>query len=453
MSDAPPDNSAEAEAGAIDAAAATRRPGFVPRGAEAYFDRRIWLVLALSFSSGLPAALIGTTLTVRMREAGIDLTTIGLFALTGLPFSIKFLFAPFIDRLPLPGLTRLLGQRRGWAIATQICLGAAILGLGMADPAGALSTVVIAAVTVALCSACQDIVIDAYRIEILEPKLQGAGVAAAVNGWRLGFLMSGAGALALAEFTDWTTTYFVMASLVMIGMTAIALGPEPPADARAAAADAGGRFALVAADLVIAPFRRFATDHPWWPLLLVVIVSFKFGDVLLGTMAPALYRDLGFTKGEIAAIAQGFGLAATITGSVVGGFLVARFGLATTLVVGGVSQLASNLAYIALAATGRDTLLLAGVIAVENFTSGIGTAAFVGFISSLCAQGYAGTQYALLTSFTGLGRDLFGAVSGRLADVLGWQVFFLATIVAGLPALAVIAFLIRVKAIREVGRA
>ena len=419
-----------------------------------YGDRRLLTILLLGFSSGLPLALTGATLTVWLTEAHLSMAVIGLFLLTRLPYSLKVLWAPLIDRVRLPWLTRRFGRRRGWALLTQGALIAALAALSGCDPAAAPWTMAAMAFLVAFASASQDVVIDAYRVESLERAQFGAGAATYVMGYRLGMLVSGAGALYLACVLSWPEVYLAMAVAVLVGMVTVLLSPEPGdgatadllAQEHAAAAALAerqglrGRRARVAAwfyGAVVAPFRDFML-HPSWLVILAFITLFKLGEVFAGGMVNPFYLGLGFGKDEIAGVTKVFGLGATIAGGLVGGVVVARLGIVRGLMVTGTLQMFSNLAYIALAYAGHNIWMLMASVAVENIAAGMATAAFVAYLSSLCSVAYTATQYALLTSLTGIGRDLFAAGSGVAAEQLGWVPFFLLATLLCLPGLALL---------------
>ncbi|MDR3514320.1 MAG: AmpG family muropeptide MFS transporter [Azospirillaceae bacterium] len=420
--------------------------------AAVYFDRPVLTVLLLGFSSGLPLALTGATLSVWLAGDGISKTAIGLFALVGLPYTFKFVWAPLIDHLPLPFLTRRWGRRRGWALATQLALAAALVGLGATDPRQDLWWTAVLSLVVAFCSASQDIVIDAYRVETLAGNRQGAGAGAIVLGYRLGMMASGAGALYLASVFSWSTTYGVMALLVGVGAITMLANPEPSAPqpasrgpVRDGSEHRSARRRLLADWLyraVEAPFVQFIS-RPGWPAILLFITLYKFGEVLAGAMSNPFYLELGFTKVDIATVSKVFGLVATIAGGLLGGIVVNRLGIWRSLLVCGILQLASNGLYILLAYTGRDLAVLTLSITVENLTAGMATAAFVAYLSSLCHAAYTATQYALLSSFFGLGRGVLGSCSGWFADRLDWSSYFALTIVAGLPGLALLLWLRR----------
>ncbi len=403
-----------------------------------YRDRRVLTVLVLGFSSGLPLALTGSTLSAWLATAGIAKTTIGLFALAGLPYAFKFLWAPAMDGLSLPVLTRRLGRRRSWAILCQLLLLAAIGALGALDPTRAPVAIAALAVAVAFLSASQDIVIDAYRVESLASDEQGAGAAAIQIGYRLGMLASGAGALYIADAAGFGVAYAAMAALVIVGIGAILANPEP----RAAPAAPGGSPVAWLARHVAAPFAEFL-GRPAAAAILAFVLLYKFGDAVSGFMANPFYIQLGFSLSEIASVSKAFGLAATIAGAVLGGVAVARLGIWRALLLCGVLQAVAILLYAVQAVAGREIALLALTVAGENFTGGMGTAAFVAYLSGLCRLDYTATQYALLSALAALGRIAANASSGWLADRLSWPVFFAVATAASLPGLALLVYLMR----------
>lgn len=397
-----------------------------------YLDRRILTILLLGFSSGLPLALTGATLAVWMTEAGVDLKAIGLFALVGTPYAFKFAWAPLIDHLRLPLLTRAFGRRRGWMLATQAVLIAALLVLGATDPAAAPGLTALLAVVVAFCSASQDIVIDAYRVEILEQEQYGAGAAAVQFGYRLAMLTSGAGALFIAQYSgSWFVTYAAMAALVGVGMVTVLVNREPKAPPKPAAPPGLAGWLRHA---VVDPFADMARRQGWMLVaVLAFIILYKLGDALAGVMANPFYVRMGFSKAEIAEISKLFGFVATILGTFLGGAVVARYGIVRSLVGCGILQMASNLMFAWQATMGHDLGALTLTIAVENLAGGMGSAAFVAYISGLCSLTYTGTQYALLSSLAMVGRTTLAATGGYLVESLGWFDFFVLSTAAALP--------------------
>ncbi|HUC09918.1 MAG TPA: MFS transporter [Stellaceae bacterium] len=402
-------------------------------------------VLLMGFSSGLPLALTFATLSFRLAEIGVSRTAIGLFALVGIPYSIKFLWSPLIDRSPIPWFTWHFGRRRGWALAIQPCLALAILALGLVNPRTAAGLTAILALAVAFLSASQDIVIDAYRIELLTPEEQGAGAAATQWGYRFGMLAASAGALYAASFGGWGFAYGLMAGLMLVGMITVWLTPEPAAAAPAERLTGTAMLARLATWLqraVIAPFGDMLTREGALTILGFVIL-YKFGDALAGTMSNPLYVSLGFTKVELANIGKVYGFAASLAGLALGGVVVLRLGVMRALLVCGVLQMLSNLMYAAQVAAGHSLVALAFTIGIENLTGGMGSAAFVAYLSGLCNIAFTATQYALLSSLAAVGRTTLSASGGALADALGWTPFFLLSTLACLPGLMLLLWIMR----------
>ncbi len=414
-----------------------------------YRDKRVLAILFLGFSSGLPLLLTFSTLSIWLKELGVSKTTIGLFALVGTPYTLKFLWAPLVDHLRVPFLTAWLGPRRSWAILTQLALMAALVGLGATDPLQDLRLTAILALAVTFCSASQDIVIDAYRVEILEESQYGAGAATLVFGYRVGMLTAGAGALYLASYVDWSWVYTVMAGLVTVGIATILLSPEPKRpggdEARTRPSHRGSGWAEAAAWMqtaVIDPFADFMKRRGW-VVILVFVIFYKFGDTLAGVMANPFYIELNFTKIEIANVSKLFGLAATLVGALLGGILVKKTGILRSLLICGVLQMLSNLMFAIQAAVGHSVPMLTLTIGIENLTGGMGTAAFVAYLSSLCSVAYTATQYALLSALMSVPRTLLSAPAGWLADHLDWVTFFLLTTGAAIPGLLLLWWLMR----------
>ncbi len=423
-----------------EATASTGRAAAWRRVADTYREPRLLSVLFMGFSSGLPLPLTLGTLSFWLAQSGVSRTAIGLFALIGIPYNFKFLWAPLIDRLPLPALTSRLGRRRSWALVLQAALAAAILALGFTDPKADAARTALMAVIVAFLSASQDIVIDAYRIELLTPEQQGAGAAATQWGYRFGMIAASAGALYASAFGGWHFAYTVMAALMGVGMVTVWLTPEPEAPAEPAGRGIGVLDWLRGA--VVAPLADFFGREMWAAILLFVVL-YKFGDALAGVMANPLYVSLGFTASEVAAISKVFGVFATLVGVALGGLAVARWGLFRSLLVFGVLQNVSTLMYAALALAGHDNLMLAVSIGLENVTGGLGSAAFVAYLSRLCNLRFTATQYALLSSLAAVGRTMLAASGGYLADKLDWVGFFILATFAGLPGLLVLLWLMR----------
>lgn len=424
-----------------------------------YRDRRVLAILVLGFASGLPLALTGQTLQAWLTDSGTSLKAIGLFAAVGTPYTLKFLWAPLVDRLELPWLTATLGRRRGWLIFAQALLIVAIAGLASTDPATALHITALCAIGVAFASATQDIVIDAWRVEILEERQLAAGAASIVFGYRVGMLVSSAGALYASAYFSWPVVYLGLACLLLLGTLTVLLVGEPASKPRA---DAERRFQEVATWLeqrpnlrgaparlaawlyvsVAGPFAQFMS-RPGWVAVLLFVMLFKLGDSLAGALATTFYLKLGFMREDIAEIGKLYGFAATMLGLFLGGWLMQAVGLYRSLWVCGLLQMGSNLLFAALALRGPDTAFLALTVGVENLAGGMGTAALVAYLSALCNVAYTATQYALLSSLTAVARTLLSSFAGYLADSLGWPLFFVATTVAAIPGLALLAWLTR----------
>jgi PAT family beta-lactamase induction signal transducer AmpG len=413
-----------------------------------YRQPRLVAVLLMGFSSGLPLALTFGTLSYWLAELGVSLTAIGLFGLVRASYSLKFLWSPLIDRLPIPVLTRLLGRRRSWALTIQFLLALAILGLGMTDPKSDPAMTALAAVVVAFLSASQDIVIDAYRIELLAPEEQGAGAAATQWGYRFGMLASGAGALYAASLGGWHVAYAAMAALMAVGMVTVWFTPEPGGIAppeKLPGASAAARVEAWLKRAVVAPFLDMFARLGGAQLAAIVlfIVLYKFGDALAGSMANPLYVALGFTKVEVATVAKIYGVVATLAGVALGGLLVARIGVFRALLLGGGLQALSNLMYVAQLWAGHDVAMLAFTIGGENLTGGMASAAFVAYLSDLCSREFTATQYALLSSLATVGLNVLAASGGYLAQTMGWTPFFLLSTLFCLPSLVLLVWLMR----------
>lgn len=418
-----------------------------------YRDKRILVILFLGFSSGLPLLLTFSTLSIWLKELGVSKTAIGLFALVGTPYTLKFLWAPLVDHLRVPFLTARLGPRRSWAILTQVALMAALVGLGSTDPLEDLRLTAILALVVTFCSASQDIVIDAYRVEILEERQYAAGAAVLVFGYRVAMLVSGAGALYLAAASDWFAAYGVMAALMLVGMITVLLNPEPEVSgaaeierrqAEAAAFRHLGRVVPWLYVNVASPFLEFVSSRGWLAaLVLGFVIFYKLGDSLAGVMTMPFLVELGFTKVEIANVNKLFGFAATIAGLALGGWLLGAAGMIRSLWICGILQLASNLMFAVQAEVGHSVAFLALTIGIENLAGGMGTAVFVAYLSSLCNVAYTATQYALLSSLFALPRTLLSAGSGFVAEALAWTDFFIFTAVGAVPGLLILWWLTR----------
>jgi PAT family beta-lactamase induction signal transducer AmpG len=404
--------------------------------AELFRDRRFLIMLALGFSAGIPLPLTGFTLRQWMSESDISLAAIGLTALIGLAYAFKFLWSPVLDHAA-PPLFGGLGRRRGWLATIQPLLALAILSLGFTDPRSAAEVTVAIAVLVAFLSASQDIVVDAYRIEVLEERQQGYGLACYIWGYRGALLASNAGALAMAEIAGWAAAFAMCAGFVGIGFLAVLLGPEP-ASAPIAAQTWSQRIRAAVVD----PFADFMRRRYWLAILLFVAL-FKLGEALAGVMTAPFYRSLGFSRLEVAAVNSVFGLVATLAGVMAGGWVVSALGTGRALVVTGALQMLSNLMYVALAQAGHSVPMLWAQVGVENFTDGLADAAFVTYLSMLTSRSFTATQYALLSSLAAVPLRTLAGTSGWLAEWLGWSGFFVLTTAAALPAMLIMLFLLK----------
>jgi PAT family beta-lactamase induction signal transducer AmpG len=417
-----------------------------------YLQPRVLVVLFLGFASGLPLALSGSTLQIWMRESGVDLGTIGLLALVGTPYTLKFLWAPLVDALHVPLFTRAFGRRRGWLLFSQLLLILTILLLASSDPATAPFATAFAALLVAAASSTQDIVVDAFRVESLPESEQAAGMAGYVAAYRIGMLVSTAGALVvvsayesygLARPAAWMWGYVLMAALVVIGTVTALLATEP---AQSAAADAATGAESAITRVLNAAWGAFSEFLRRRDALaaLAFVVLFKFTDAFSGTMTGPFVIDLGFSKVDYAAIVKGVGLAATLIGGFAGGFVARRYSLATSLWIGGALQAVANLSFSWLALTGVSQWALALAVTTENFTSAIGTVIFVAYLSALCKNPlHTATQYALLTALAAVGRTYLSSGAGYVAKATGWPLFFAVCVLVAVPSLVLLAWLQR----------
>jgi PAT family beta-lactamase induction signal transducer AmpG len=429
--------------------AVARRPSWRD-GLAVYLQRRVLIVLLLGFSSGLPLALSGSTLLVWMRESGVDLGTIGLFALVGTPYTLKFLWAPLVDALHVPLFTRAFGRRRGWLVFSQLLLIVAILLLALTDPARSPLFVALGALLVAAASSTQDIVVDAFRVESLPDSEQAAGMASYVAAYRVGLLVSTAGALfivsgfestGIPRASAWMWGYVAMAAMVLIGTATATAATEPEQSARAEAATGAETAFVRVLHAATGAFSEFLTRKDALAALAFVVL-FKFTDAFSGTMTAPFVIDLGFTRNDYATIVKGVGLAATLIGGFAGGFVARRYSLAKSLWIGGALQAVANLSFSWLALSGVNEWALAFAITAENFTSAIGTVIFVAYLSALCRNPlHTATQYALLTALSAVGRTYLSSGAGYVAKAVGWPLFFVICVFVAVPSLILLAWL------------
>ncbi|OGQ01171.1 MAG: AmpG family muropeptide MFS transporter [Deltaproteobacteria bacterium RBG_19FT_COMBO_60_16] len=382
---------------------------------------RLFWVLLLGFSSGIPLALTGTTLQAWMATDKIDLTVIGVFSLVGLPYTVKYLWAPVMDRFIPP----FLGRRRGWMLVTQLGLVFAISAMAFSNPSGATTLFAVLAFLVAFVSASQDVVVDAYRTEVLEPVELGPGAGVHILGYRIAMLTSGALALILADRLPWKTVYLLMAGSMLVGVSASVFSPEPQLEERPPAS---------LKEAVAQPFVEFLSRPGALGILLFVIL-YKLDVVMATALTTPFMLELGFTKTDIGAVTKGFGMVATIVGTLAGGAVVARAGMKASLWLFGILQSVSTLAFLALARLGHHYPMMVAAIGLENLCSGMGTAAYVAFLMSLCNKRFTATQYALLTSLMAITRVIVGAPTGYLAKTIGWELYFLVSMLSAVPGL------------------
>jgi PAT family beta-lactamase induction signal transducer AmpG len=389
------------------------------------------VLLGLGFASGLPLMLTSRTLNVWARDQRVDLTTIGLFSLLGLPYAYKFLWAPAIDALPLP----ILGRRRGWLLVTQLALIGALAGMALTGPTSAGSGLLgfaICGFAVAFFSATQDIAADAYRTDVLTASELGPGASVYMTGYRAAMLLASAGAVALAEYLQWKWVYFIVAGLMLPGVLATLLAHEPQTAATP------NSFV----EAVIEPLREFLARNRMKAVLVVLfILLFKLPDYMAQRMTDPLLLDLGFTKQQIAFWALGVGIAVTIPGVLVGGPLIAAVGLRRGLLIVGIAQALSNAGYLILANVGANRTAMMFAVGIEYFCTGLVAAGFVAFLMSQCNRRFSATQYALLSSVMGLSNALGGLPTGWLVERLRYPAFFLITMMVAIPGLLMIPFL------------
>ncbi|HCX14476.1 MAG TPA: MFS transporter [Rhodospirillaceae bacterium] len=399
-----------------------------------YTDRRLIIVLLMGFASGLPFLLTAATLSAWLSQAGVTKTLIGFMSWASSVYALKFLWSPIIDKVRLPGAAHLFGKRRAWMLAAQLLCMVAMIGLGSSDPTSNLTMTIIWTVLLAISSATQDIVVDAYRIEILEEPQFGAGAAMTTFGYRIAVIASGGGALLLADSFGWLFSYTTMAVLMLVGVVTVLLSPEPKLSSEPMVEESYGAWIRSA---VVEPFTEFLS-RPGAFTILAFIMLYKYGDALWASMANPFYLELGFSLGEIGTVVKTYGVFMTILGSFVGGVLVMRYGIHRTLLWGGLAMGLSNLLLAVLAAIGPSITGLAFVISIENFSNGVGSVAFIAFMSSLCNLAYTATQYALMTSFMAFTRTILASGGGWLADHVDWVTFFIITTFAAIPGLALL---------------
>ena len=430
-----------------------------------YRRREILIMLALGFTAGLPYLLVFSTLSAWLEDTGVEVSAIGFFSWVGLTYSIKVLWAPVVDRLPLPLLGRWLGQRRSWILLAQLGIAGGLVGMAELTPQGSLLVIAALAVGVAFASATQDVAIDAFRIEFAPVELQGALSASYIFGYRSALLVAGAGALYLAQFGSWQLAYLCMAALMSVGMVTILLVAEPP---RKVDADTQARERVLErrlhvdgygfwkrhqrwlVDALVAPFADFfgRNGRRLALIILALVGLYKLSDIAIGILANPFYLQLGFSKAEIAGVGKIYGFLMTIAGTFLGGVFVVRFGVLRPLLLGAVLVAVTNLLFVKLALVGADIRWLAVVISADNLGAGFSNAAFIAYLSSLTNRAYTATQYALFSSLMTLPGKLLSGFSGVLVAGYGYPLFFVYTTVLGIPAMLLCGYLLRREQLR-----
>jgi PAT family beta-lactamase induction signal transducer AmpG len=441
-----------------------------------YLEPAALRMFFLGFAAGLPLLLVLGTLSFRLREAGIDRTTIGFLSWVGLAYGVKWAWAPLVDRLPLPWLTRALGRRRSWLLLAQAGVVAGLVGMAMADPRGGLNGLIGFALLVAFSSATQDIALDAYRIESAQVEKQAALAAMYQTGYRLAMIWAGAGVLWIAARSagsdaagysagSWTTAYLAMAASMLVGVATVLASPEPlpgegrtlsdgeeQALARRLVAERGmsprtAAFMAWLRTAVVGPFADFIARYRWHALLLLALIAvYRISDVVMGIMANPFYVDMGYTKEEVATVSKLYGVLMTLAGAFVGGVLALRFGVARILMLGAVLSAVSNLLFAWLATRGHDLTGLIFTISADNLSAGIASAAFIAYLSSLTNVRYSATQYALFSSVMLLLPKFVAGFSGAFVDAWGYVTFFYCTALLGAPVLILVWLANRVHA-------
>ena len=450
-------------------------PDNIPTSAPATPTRASWLqtlrvylepaslrMLTLGFSAGLPLLLVLGTLSFRLREAGVDRSTIGYLSWVGLAYGFKWVWAPLVDRMPLPLLTRLLGRRRGWLLLSQVLIVAGLVGMALADPRLTLGPIVWCALAVAFGSATQDIALDAFRIESADANHQAALAASYQTGYRLAMIWAGAGVLWIAARSEvapalgqavaqgvaayqngaWRVAYLVMAASMVVGVVTVLFSREPAPVQLPPAKNA----AEWIQSAMVEPFADFLGRYGWHAaLILALIAVYRISDVVMGIMANPFYVDMGFTKDEVAAVTKVYGVIMTLVGAFVGGVLSMRLGVMRILMLGAALSACTNLLFAWLAGHGHDVTALIAVVSADNLASGIASAAFIAYLSSLTNVRYSATQYALFSSMMLLAPKFIAGFSGDYVNAFGYAQFFTATALLGVPVLALVWLASRVK--------
>ncbi|MFN7710534.1 MAG: AmpG family muropeptide MFS transporter [Holosporales bacterium] len=396
----------------------SQQPQWLQRALD-YRDPRVVAIFILSLASGLPFLLTLATLHVWLSEVGVNKTTIGVFVLTTLPYTLKFLWAPLLDHARFPILEPLLGRRKAWMVASQLCLMFCLVRLGLSDPAHHLEETAFWAFMVALSSATQDTAIEAYRIELFQMSQMRLGASASVVGYRMGMWISGAGALYLASSISWPLVYILMAACISLGIVAVLLAPEAQAASLASVSEAGK---TLKARIQTSFLSLISQPGVWFALPLILF--YKAGDTLLNAMTAPFLLDIGFSKIEIAHVAKSFGIAAMIFGGLSAGSFLRDRALNSMIRICFLLQLASCLLYAAQAEVGHHLGLLFFALGFENFATGFASAVFITYLSGLCSKPHTATHFALLASFASFSRVMFSTATGWLADHVSWSMFY-----------------------------
>ncbi|WP_395055045.1 AmpG family muropeptide MFS transporter [Polaromonas sp.] len=448
----PPPHPAVASAPEAVPEVAPTKPGW-GETLRVYLEAPTLRMLLLGFSAGLPLLLVFGTLSFWLREAGIDRTTIGYLSWVGLAYGFKWVWAPLVDRLPIPLLTRLLGRRRSWLLLSQTVIMAALVSMALTDPRAALLPVVWCALAVAFASATQDIALDAFRIESADAQRQAALAATYQTGYRIAMIWAGAGVLWIAARAEvvgggtyqhgaWQTAYLVMAASMLLGMLTVLFSPEPAQREMLPARNA----AEWLKSALVEPFADFLRRYGKHALLILALIAvYRISDVVMGIMANPFYVDMGYTKDEVATVTKVYGVLMTLVGAFAGGALAMRFGVMKVLMLGAVLSAASNLLFAWLGSRGHDVQALIFVISADNLSSGIASAAFIAYLSSLTNINYSATQYALFSSMMLLLPKFLAGYSGSYVDSFGYSHFFTATALLGLPVLLLVWLASRMK--------
>jgi len=410
-----------------------------------YLQKNVLVIFFLGFSSGLPFPLVYSTLSLWLSQAGVELSTVSTFAWLGFAYSFKFVWAPLVDSLKIPLLTRLLGRRRAWMLVAQISIGASLLVLAGVDPIENIEAFAFVAVAVALSSATQDIVIDAYRIECAESKMQGVLAAAYQYGYRVAMLVGGAGAIAIAEFAPWSVAYTAMAGCVVIGILATFWCDEPAVQARQLLYTGLSIVEKVAkwfAHAIAEPFGDFFKRYGMFAIvMLAFILLYRLSDYVLGILANPFYSEIGYTNLQIALIAKGYGLWVGLVGIGAGGWAVVKYGVARCLVIATILIASTNLFFAAMVIVGPEPWMLAVTISADNLAQGLSGTVLIAYLSSLTNLSFTATQYALLSSFMSMLGKFSAGYSGDVQESIGWLGFFLYAAALGIPAI-ILAFVV-----------